>query len=192
MHVCTFMYARTYVYVYVCMYVRVCVLACAPKLGLPHSRCCSTHWRNSGSGDSYVSATTGTQCFGPLAQYVVHALKGLACRARVTLAHAEVTKNIIFSSMGPKHRYPHGTTGTQCFLHTALTKSVREKDWRQRQARHLKAPPRASHSSEIALVGSRCQAFHACGSASPFRTSCCHSIAGYLSLHPMAQCVFMR
>ena len=69
--------------------------------------------------------------FGPMTQCVVHALKGLACRARVTpasshashckqgsaltstraaapvlLAHAEVTKNIILFSMGPKLRYP--------------------------------------------------------------------------------------
>ena len=40
-----------------------------------------------------------------MAPCAVHALKGLACRARVTPAHAEVTKSIIFS-MGPKLWYP--------------------------------------------------------------------------------------
>ena len=72
--------------------------------------------------------------FHPTAQCVVHALKGLACRARVTpasspaapasrmrrsrrlystraaaqvlLAPAEVTKNIMLFKMGPKRRYP--------------------------------------------------------------------------------------
>ncbi len=72
--------------------------------------------------------------FHPMAQCDVHALKGLACRARVfrlarmprtanraqrsrrlssthaaapvLLAHAEVTKNINIFSMGPKLRYP--------------------------------------------------------------------------------------
>ena len=38
--------------------------------------------------------TAGYPSFGPMAQCVVHALKGLACRAPVLLAHAEVTKNI--------------------------------------------------------------------------------------------------
>ncbi len=70
------------------------------------------------------SITTGYLSFGPMAQCVVHALKGLTCRARATpasspartastakcsrrlrststavpalLAHAEVTNNIIF------------------------------------------------------------------------------------------------
>ena len=66
--------------------------------------------------------------FHPMAQCVVHALKGLACRARVTLSlrqarlprtvnsaqcsrrlrstHAEVTKNITLFSLGPKLRHP--------------------------------------------------------------------------------------
>ncbi len=77
------------------------------------------------SGEEILNTvTTGYLSFGHMAQYVVHALEGLACRARVTpasspaapassaqrsrrlrstlaatpvlLAHAEVTKNIIF------------------------------------------------------------------------------------------------
>ena len=74
--------------------------------------------------------------FGPMAQCVVHALKDLACHARVTpasspashckqcsaltarrlrftravapvlLAHDEVTENIKYFSMGPKLRHP--------------------------------------------------------------------------------------
>jgi hypothetical protein len=37
---------------------------------------------------------------------IAYALKGLACRAPVLLAHAEATKNIIFLSMRLKLRYP--------------------------------------------------------------------------------------
>ena len=54
----------------------------------------------------FVVGTAGYLSFHPRAQYVVHALKGLACRAPGLLAHAEVTKNIIFFSMGPKLKYP--------------------------------------------------------------------------------------
>ncbi len=50
--------------------------------------------------------TAGYLNFGPMAQCVVHALKGLACRAPVLLAHANVTENINILSMGPKLRYP--------------------------------------------------------------------------------------
>ena len=76
--------------------------------------------------------TAGYLSLGPLAQCVVHALKGLTCRARVTpasspsassaqrsrrlrstraavpvlLAHANVTESINIFSMGPKLRYP--------------------------------------------------------------------------------------
>ena len=46
---------------------------------------------------------TGYLCFGPMAQCVVHALKGLTCRAPVLLAHAEDTKNKKYYSMGPYH-----------------------------------------------------------------------------------------
>ncbi len=50
-----------------------------------------------------------------MAQCAVHVLKGLACRAAVLLAHAEVTENIVYCSMGPKLRSPMvcaaGTTG---------------------------------------------------------------------------------
>ena len=85
--------------------------------------------------------TAGYLSFGPMAQCVVHALKGLACRAHVTPASspashckqcsaltspsphvrgcaspsralAEVTENIIYFSMGPKLRYP--TEGLVC------------------------------------------------------------------------------
>ncbi len=38
------------------------------------------------------SPTAGHLSFHPMAQCVVHALEGLACRAPVLLAHAEVTK----------------------------------------------------------------------------------------------------
>ena len=75
-------------------------------------------------GARLTTGTAGCLSFGPMAQCIVHALKGLACRARVTpasspashckqysaltspslhraaapvlLAHAEVTENIIF------------------------------------------------------------------------------------------------
>ena len=50
--------------------------------------------------------TAGYLGFHPMAQCVVHALKGLACRAPVLLAHAEATKNIIYFQMGPKLRHP--------------------------------------------------------------------------------------
>ncbi len=41
----------------------------------------------------YAGATTaGYRSFHPMAQCVVHTLKGLACRAPTLLAHAEVTK----------------------------------------------------------------------------------------------------
>ena len=56
--------------------------------------------------------TAGCLSFYPMAQCVVHALKGLACRARVTPAsspvlhaHADVTKSIQYFSMGPKLNY---------------------------------------------------------------------------------------
>ncbi len=51
-------------------------------------------------------STAGCVSVHPVAQCVVHALKGLACRAPVLLAHAEVTENIKYFSMGPKLRYP--------------------------------------------------------------------------------------
>ncbi len=43
-----------------------------------------------------------------MAQCVVHALKSLACRAPVLLAHAQVTNNILFFN-GSKTQVPHGT-----------------------------------------------------------------------------------
>ena len=41
--------------------------------------------------------TAGNLSFYHMAQGVVHALKGLACRVTVLLAHAEVTKDDMFS-----------------------------------------------------------------------------------------------
>ena len=49
----------------------------------------------------FVDGITG---FGPMAQCVVHALKGLACRASPSCA-CQGHKNIILFSMGPKLRY---------------------------------------------------------------------------------------
>ncbi len=82
----------------------------------------------------FQMGTAGCLSFHRMAQCVVHALKSLACRAPVTpasspashckqrsaltplrstraaapvlLAHAEVTENIKYFSMGPKLRYP--------------------------------------------------------------------------------------
>ncbi len=54
------------------------------------------------AGWSPQVCTAGYLSVHPMAQCVVHALNGLACRAPVLLAHAEVTKN----STGPKLRYP--------------------------------------------------------------------------------------
>ncbi len=56
------------------------------------------------------TGTAGYLSFGPMAQCVVHALKGLACRASPSRKHAEVTENIKYFSMGPKLRHPavHG------------------------------------------------------------------------------------
>jgi hypothetical protein len=42
------------------------------------------------------SDNAGYLSFGPIAQSVVHALKGLACRTPVLLAHVEVTRTILF------------------------------------------------------------------------------------------------
>ena len=50
------------------------------------------------------ASTAGYLSFHLMAQCVVYALKGPACRAPGLLAHAEVTKTIF--SMGPKLRYP--------------------------------------------------------------------------------------
>ncbi len=60
--------------------------------------------------------------------------------APVLLAHAEVTKSVIYISVGPKLRYPavvliRNTTSTAVIEGLAL--------------------PRASHSGKIALIGSR-------------------------------------
>ncbi len=58
--------------------------------------------------DVRLSLTAGYLSFGPVgavAQCVVHALKGLACRTPVLLAHAEVKKHNIFF-MDPKLKYP--------------------------------------------------------------------------------------
>ena len=47
---------------------------------------------------TFSCGNVGCVSFGPMAQCVVHALKGLACRAPDLLAHAEVrkTKKIFF------------------------------------------------------------------------------------------------
>ncbi len=52
------------------------------------------------------TATARYRSFERMVQCVVHALKGLVCRAPFLLAHAEATKNINIFSMGPKLRYP--------------------------------------------------------------------------------------
>ncbi len=59
--------------------------------------------------------TAGYRSFYPTAQCVAHALIGLACHTPVLLAHAEVTKNIIFL-MGPKLRYPTVVAVLYCFI----------------------------------------------------------------------------
>ncbi len=86
---CSVLRARACVYVCVCACECMCVHACTYK------GACATA--------EYLS-------FGPMAQCVVHALEGLACRAPVLLAHAEVTENIKYISMGPKLRYPEVQT----------------------------------------------------------------------------------
>jgi hypothetical protein len=51
-------------------------------------------------------ATVGYQSFHLMAECVVHALKGLTCRAPGLLAHTEVKKIMHIFSMDPKLRYP--------------------------------------------------------------------------------------
>ena len=46
--------------------------------------------------ETLKAITAGYLSFHPMARCVVHALKGLACRAPALLAHTEVTKNLIF------------------------------------------------------------------------------------------------
>ena len=70
--------------------------------------------------------TAGYLSFHPMVQCVVHALKGLACRAPVLLALADVTKNIKYFSMGPKLRYLTTVFAViiQCAVHTLVVSSV--------------------------------------------------------------------
>ncbi len=125
--------------------------ACVPRLRLRQSYLCTllvsaTRRKNTVSAvDCCVNQsvrthhrhTAGCLSFHHMAQCVVHALKGLACRARVTpasspashckqcsaltslrstraaaqvlIAHADVTKNTTYFSMGPKLRHSGGT-----------------------------------------------------------------------------------
>ncbi len=53
-----------------------------------------------------LCCAAGYLSFHPMAQCVVHALKGLACRALGLLTHAEVTRYTICFSIGPKFWYP--------------------------------------------------------------------------------------
>ena len=57
------------------------------------------------------NATVRHLRFGPMVPCVVHAFKGLACRAPVLLAHAVVTENIILFN-GSKNSVPHGARNT--------------------------------------------------------------------------------
>ena len=71
---------------------------------------CATRSENNALAGSHRlrsahTGTTGYLSFHPMAHCVVHALKGLACRAPVLLAHAEVAKNVFFS-MDPRLRHP--------------------------------------------------------------------------------------
>ncbi len=56
------------------------------------THCFGKNWKNNSP------YTAGYTSFGPLTQCVVHALKGLGCRAPVLLAHAEVALQAVLNA----------------------------------------------------------------------------------------------
>ena len=87
-----------------------------------------TTFRNSFNSISYCElyllvphrqCTAGCLSFHPMAQCVVHALKGLACRASPSRARRG-HKNIICFSMGPKLRHPAVAVFVCVFLSDAI------------------------------------------------------------------------
>ncbi len=90
-----------------------------------------------------------------MAQCVLHALKCLACRAPVLLAHAEVTKSMIFFN-GSKIKEPHGTV-SQPLAHDADPVAA---------AAVPAAAAAAGAPTEKAETRPRSSASHHCGDAS--------------------------